>query len=150
MSDVGTLAAIQTEIKTALTTPTEIVTGMVVIDSMSLDDLMRKDAWGRMPALGIVYMGTDNATPYAIGNRQLRATTKWRIAIAHQNLKGSQFARNDVYNLLEAIKDRVHYLHSAQSPKAAFMFTSDSVLDTQPEGKVTAYVEFTLDVILGK
>ncbi len=150
MSDKGTLAAVQKEIMDAINGTVGIVDGIVVIQSMSLDDLMNKDSGGRNSAIGIMYMGTDNATPYAIGSRRLRATTKWRIAVAHKNLRGSQFARDDVYAILEGIRDRLHYLHSASSPKAAYMFQSEAAPDTQPEGKVTAYSDFSLDLILGQ
>src|ERR1035437_2165260 len=121
---------------------------VAVLPSMSLDNLIQRDSL-RLPAIGVIFNGTTGATPYAVGSRKLRATTKWRIAVACQNLRGTQYARQDAYALLEGIRDQLHYTHSARSPKAAFMLEEDFCPDSQPEGKITAYADFTLALILG-
>jgi hypothetical protein len=148
MSNITTLQSISDELTAALTVP-ELVTGMVVVPTMSFDDLMNHSSNGRLPALGIIYLNTEKPNPYAIGGKQFSATTKWRIAVAHQNLKSSAAARTGLYNIFGAIKDRVHYLQSNLSPKARYMFEAEAVLDNQPEGRVVGYVDFTLLLMLG-
>lgn len=148
MSDSGTLAAVQAEIVAALSSPA-IQAGMPILPAMSLDDLINKQAL-RTPSIGIIYLGTTNVTVYSVGSRQVRATTKWRIAIANTNLRGTQDARSDVYSILEKVRDQLHYYRSSQSPKALFLFQEEQCPDTQPEGKLVAYADFYLDLILGK
>lgn len=146
MSDVGIYAAVQAEIISALSSPT-IATD--VLPSMSMDNLIQKDNL-RTPSIGIIFLGTTNAVPYAVGSRLVRATSKWRVAIAATNLRGTPFAREDVYPLLEKVRNQLHFYQSAQSPKTKFLFQEDYCPDSQPEGKITAYADFTLDLILGK
>lgn len=148
MSDSGTLAAVQAEIVAALSSPA-IVTGMPVLPAMSLEDLINKQSL-RTPAIGIIYLGTTNVTVYSVGSRNVRATTKWRIAISHINLRGTQDARTEVYSILEKVRDQLHFTKSALSPKACYLFQEEQCPDTQPEGKIVAYQDFHLDLILGK
>src|ERR1035437_945798 len=148
MSDSGTLAAVQAEIIAALSSPA-IQAGMPNLPALSLEDLINKQAL-RTPAMGIIYLGTTNAMVYAIGSRMLRATTKWRVAISNSNMRGTQDARQDTYALLEKVRDQLHFSRSAQSPKALLLFQEEQCPDNQPEGKIVAYQDFYLDLILGK
>ena len=147
MSDSGTLATIQAEIITALTSP-EIQTGMPVIPAMSAEDLINKQTL-RAPAIGVAYLGTDKTIQYAVGTRRLRATTKWRLFIYVTNLRGSQAARDDVYSILESARDRLHFYRSSISPKAMYLFENENVPDSFAEGRLVATADFFLDVILG-
>ena len=147
MSDIGILAAVEEEIITAISTPA-IVVGMPVLASMSPQDLIDRDSL-KSPAVGVIYLGTTKTIQYAVGSRRLRATTKWRIAVSSTNLKGTASARKDVYSILEGIRNQLHYLHSAQSPRACYLFLEEQCPDTQSQGKIVAYADFTLDLILG-
>lgn len=147
MSDSGILANVQSEIVTALTTQ-PIIVGMPVLPAMSLEDLINKQSLST-PAIGIIYLGSTKAVQYSIGSRHFRVTTKWRIAISSKNLRGTQDARSDVYSILEKVRDQLHFYKSAQAPKCAFLFIEEFCPDQFPEGKIVAYADFSLDLILG-
>ena len=121
---------------------------VAILPSMSLDDLVT-NASLRLPAIGVIFTGTSSTALVAVGNRKRRATTKWRVAVACQNLRGTRFARQDAYSLLEGVRDQLHFTFSACSPKAAFIFQDDYCPDSQPQGKVTAYADYELSLILG-
>jgi len=125
-----------------------VSTTIDVIPSMSLNDLINKDSL-RSTAIGVLFLGTTNITEYAIGVRRLRATTKWRVAVSVTNLRGSQYARQDAYSILENIRDQLHFYTSAYIPKAKFLLQEEQTPNDQPEGKIVAWADYSLDVILG-
>lgn len=148
MSDIGTIKALEAEIVAALTAnPIEGV--LTVKPTLSFNDLMIRDGI-RKPAIGVIYLGSDYMEPYALGQRRFRAVSRWQVAVCVNSLRDSSDARAAVYDILDAVRDKVHFLFTSQSYKGAFKFEREEIPLDQPEGSVLGVATFSLELFLGK
>src|SRR5512135_891423 len=116
MTDVGTLAAMETEIMTALAG----LPGVVELKATcSAEDLLARDAI-RMPAVGVVDAGIEWKEGQSVGQKVQIATFRWEVTVLVDSKRGRIDARTTLREILETIRDRLHWLQTATTLKTRY------------------------------
>lgn len=154
MSDAGILTAVETEIITALTST--VITGVASVSrAMSANDLIRYREL-RDVAVGVTYvdarrdreLGGDGFK--GIGHREMFCQTTWNVAMRMQTLRTQSDAtpRLTLLGIADVVRDRLHFLQSAQRPSSKFLFVEEQFAETE-DGLLVYVAAYNLLVSLG-
>ena len=84
MRDDEIVQGLLDEMVTVLTTAA--IPGVAsVLPSTSAEDLVFQDAYGQLPAIGVVEVSGESAGPYAVGQKRHRARVSFELSIAVQD-----------------------------------------------------------------
>ncbi len=144
MSDVGKYDSIVAEVLSKIGNPTG---SMSVDSSLSLDDLCMRDGI-RKPAIGVMIAGAKKDAPRALGQSDFYATLLVQVMIVDKNLRGAKQSRTVIYNLLERVRDALHYQKSSYAP-GRYLWMAEEWPDQLYEDTVAAIATYELQVILG-
>lgn len=154
MSDLGILTAVEAELVTAIATPG--ITGVSTVSrAMSANDLIRyRDL--RDIAVGVSYVDArrdaevGNSGFKGIGHREMFVQTTWNIALRRTSLRlqTDSTPRGEMIAVADTIRDRVHFLQSAQRPGSKFLFVEEQFAETE-DGLLVYVAAYNLLVSLG-
>lgn len=159
MTDVGTYAALEAEITTALAG----ISGVVeVIPTCDIEDLVYRvspdGGGGRTPVIGVVEVASKRTTVpgsagggfYTIANRIVTAESVWEIAVCVRNERGKSDARSTSRTILETIRDRLHYLSTAQDYKSKWQWQGEEKVKTAEDDLYAWVATYSLTCFFGK
>lgn len=158
MTDVGIYTALETELTTALAG----ISGVVeVVPTCDVEDLVYRigpdGGGGRTPVIGVVEVGSKRTSVpgsaggglYSIAGRKITANSAWEISVAVRNERGKSDARSTVRTILETIRDRIHYLETAQPYKGKWQWQGEEKVKTTEDDLYVWISTYSIDCFFG-
>lgn len=148
MSDAGEIEAVQADIVVKVRGADECgVAG--VYESLSVDELVRMDAEGQLPAVMVAYVGYENAKLKALGSRLYFVDAEFEICVAVRDERSLEYARTKVLEVIARARDRVHFAACGVNLKSRYLFRSERV-ERITEDVVAGVARVHLKVELGR
>jgi len=148
VSDAGTYAALEKEITDALTGTCGIPGVVSVEPALSVVDLA--DHAVRKPVVGVVDAGADESGEVAIGSRRRLARFTFEVAVVVSSARGKKDARGTLRGILEAVRDRVHYLPSSQPGSGRWRWKSENPVEVTGDDLLAAVASYSIETVIGR
>jgi hypothetical protein len=144
MTDVGRYAAMEAEVIAAIGS----ISGVVSVEpSTSVEDLVETEGI-RTPVIGVIEGESSRQGAYALSNRRINACSEWEVAVVVRNERGRAAARARLREILEKVRDNLHYASSAQPPTAKYIWKGDKRVQVEGDDLYAAVATFELTVLL--
>jgi hypothetical protein len=144
MTDVGRYAAMEAEVIAAIGS----ISGVVSVEpSTSVEDLVETEGI-RTPVIGVIEGESSRQGAYALSNRRINACSEWEVAVVVRNERGRAAARARLREILEKVRDNLHYASSAQPPTAKYIWKGDKRVQVEGDDLYAAIATFELTVLL--
>jgi hypothetical protein len=115
--------------------------------STSVEDLVETEGI-RTPVIGVIEGESSRQGAYALSNRRINACSEWEVAVVVRNERGRAAARARLREILEKVRDNLHYASSAQPPTAKYIWKGDKRVQVEGDDLYAAIATFELTVLL--
>lgn len=152
MRDDEILAALEAEIVSVLTTPTEIAgVGVAgVLPATSAESLVFREVLGQLPAIGVIDVDVTVKQLFGIGTKRKHVTVTWELALVARDESGTPEAAATVRRLLGECNKRLdHYRSTVTGVASRYVFDAFGRPDHPRPDLALGTARYHIDVMFG-
>lgn len=148
MSDAGIYAALETELMNALSGSGGIAGVVTLSPALSVADLA--DDAVRKPAVGVIDAGLAEKDLLSVSSRRMTATATFEVGVVVASARGKVQARSTLRTVLEAVRDRVHFLPSSQPGTGRWRWKSETPVEVAGDDLIAAVASYQIETLIGR